>query len=323
MSNIFKDLTLWEIRESHRQIKPYILQTPIIRAYNLEAMFNKEIYLKLEFLQPTKSFKVRGACSKALSLYEDKLKGLITASGGNHGLGVSYVGKELNIPVIVYLPETTSEYVIKNIKAWGGKPVLFGDAWDEANFEAQKQAKKLGYTYIHPFDDIAVVRGQGTIAVEMLDQKPDLDAIVVSVGGGGLISGIGVAARQMKPEIKIFGVETVGADAVTRSFKAGHLITLPKITSIAKTLGAKSTTESTLKRINAVVDKMETVTDQEALEALRLLLDKEKILVEPATSCSIAAIIKEKFDLSNISKVGVVICGANVSLEELKEWNIL
>ncbi len=323
MSTIFKDLTLRDIRETHRQIKPYILQTPLIRAYNLETMVKKEIYLKLELLQPTKSFKVRGACSKALSLHDTKIKGLITASGGNHGLGVSYVGKELDIPVVVYLPETTSEYRTENIKHWGGKPILFGDAWDESNFEAQKQSKKLNYTYIHPFDDIAVVRGQGTIAVEMLDQKPDLDAIVVSVGGGGLISGIGVAARQMKPEIKIFGVETVGADAVTRSFKADRLITLPEISSIAKTLGAKSTTESTLKRIKAVVDEMQTVTDQEALEALRLLLEKEKILVEPATSCSIAAIINNKFDLSNVSKVGVVLCGANVSLEELKEWNLL
>jgi threonine dehydratase len=313
---------LWDSRETHRQIKPYILQTPLIRAHNLETLINKEVYLKLEFLQPTKSFKVRGACSKALSLDKNELKGLITASGGNHGLGVCYAGKELDIPVVVYLPETTSEDRIKNIKHWGGKPFLFGEAWDEANFEAQKQAEKLGYTYIHPFDDITVVRGQGTIAVEMLDQKNDLDAIVVSVGGGGLISGIGIAARQMKPEIRILGAETVGADAVTQSFNEGRLVTLPEITSIAKTLGAKCTTEITLKRIKAVVDDMQTVTDQEALDALRLILEKEKIPVEPATSCSIAALLEQKFDLTNFSKVGVVLCGANVSLRELEEWNI-
>jgi threonine dehydratase len=324
LSTIFKDLTFLEVKETLSQIRPYIIETPLIRSYYLEELIGKEIYLKLEYLQPTRSFKVRGACSKALSLDKKELSnGLVTASGGNHGLGVCYAGKELEAPVVVFLPTKTAEEKVAKIKQWGGKAILYGEAWDESNLKAQEYAQEKGLTYVHPFDDIAVVRGQGTIALELLEQDPYLDAIVVSVGGGGLISGIGVVARQMKPEIKIFGVETIGCDAVTQSFKAGYPITLPAITSIADTLGAKRTTETTLARIKAVVNDMQTVTDKETLDALLLLLEEEKILVEPATSCAIAALLQKKFDVTDVDKICVILCGANVSLRQLRQWKVV
>lgn len=315
---------LWEVRETLQQIRPYVVKTPLIRSYYLEKLIGKEIYLKLEFLQPTRSFKVRGACAKALSLTEEELsRGLITASGGNHGLGVCYAGREVGAPVIVYLPETTAEEKIEKIEQWGGKTILCGEAWDESNVAAQRHAQEKNLTYVHPFDDTAVVRGQGTIALETLEQNSNLDALVVSVGGGGLISGIGMVARQMKPEIRIFGVETVGADALTQSFRENRIVTLAAITSIATTLGAKRTTETTFARIKAVVSDMQTVTDKETLEALLLFLKHEKILVEPATACSIAALLQNKFDLQEIDKIGIILCGANVALRELKEWKVL
>ncbi|MFQ5978230.1 MAG: threonine/serine dehydratase [Candidatus Heimdallarchaeota archaeon] len=317
-------IPLWEFRETLQQIRPYVVQTPLIRSYFLEDLIGKEVYLKLEFLQPTRSFKVRGACSKALTLTEVELsQGLVTASGGNHGLGVCYAGREIGAPVIVYLPRTTSEEKLTKIRQWGGKVVHFGEAWDEANHEAQKHAEEEGLTYVHPFDDIAVVRGQGTTALEILEENIHLDALIASVGGGGLISGVGMAARQMKPEIKILGVETEGCDAVTQSFRENRIVTLPAITSIATTLGAKRTTETTFSRLKAVLSDMQTVTDKETLDALLLLLEHEKILVEPATACSIAALLHDKFDLQDIEKVGVILCGANVALRELKEWNVL
>ncbi len=324
MLNIYQDLTVQDVRETHKKIKPYILQTPLIRSYSLEEILNLKVYLKLEYLQPTRSFKVRGACSKALSLTEDGLKrGLITASGGNHGLGVCYAGKELGVPVTVYLPNNTAKEKLTKIEQWGGKAILWGEAWDEANEKALATVKTNKMTYIHPFDDIDVVRGQGTIALEILDQNPYLDAIIASVGGGGLISGIGVVAKQLKPEIQIFGAETVGCDAVTRSFKTGRLIKLSKITSIADTLGAKQTTKTTLDRIKAVVNDMNTVTDAEALHALKYLVDEEKILVEPATSCSIAALLNKKFDISKLDSICIILCGANVSIRQLKEWGVV
>ena len=323
MSSIFKNLTFLEVKETLSQIRPYVIKTPVIRSYHLEKLIGKEVYLKLEFLQPTRSFKVRGACSKALSLDREELShGLVTASGGNHGLGVCYAGKELNTPVVVFLPLKTAKEKIEKIKQWGGKTILHGEAWDEANIRAQEYAQDEGLTYVHPFDDLAVVRGQGTIALELLDQNPYLDAIIASVGGGGLISGLGVVAKQMKPEIKIWGVETEGCDAVTQSFRKGYPVTLPAITSIADTLGAKQTTESTLARIKAVVNDMQTVTDKEALDALLLMLESEKILVEPATSCSIAALLENKFDLSDTKKICVIMCGSNVSLRQLKAWKV-
>lgn len=324
MSSIFKGLTVWEVKETLSKIRPYILRTPLIRSYFLEKLLNKEIYLKLEFLQPTRSFKVRGACSKVLSLKEsERSMGLVTASGGNHGLGVCYAGKELNTPVTVFLPQNTAREKVEKIKEWGGETKLVPGAWDEADIVGKRYAKKNNLNYIHPFDDINVVRGQGTIALEISEDKNDLDAIVASVGGGGLISGIGVVASQLKPEIKILGAETVGCDAVTQSFRAGYPIALDNITSIADTLGAKQTTENTFRRIKAVVHDMQTVTDTETLEALKILLEKEKILVEPATACSIAALIQKKFDLSGIDKICIIACGSNVSLRQLKEWNII
>jgi threonine dehydratase len=324
MASIFRNLTVSDVKKTLSGIRPFVIRTPLIRSYQLEKIIGKEIYLKLEFLQPTRSFKVRGACAKALSLEKDVLsQGLVTASGGNHGLGVCYAGRELDAPVVVFLPQSTANEKVEKIKEWGGKTIIFGEAWDEANEKAQEYAQKQRQTYVHPFDDLAVVKGQGTIALELLDQNPYLDAIIASVGGGGLISGLGVVASQMKPEIKIFGVETVGCDAVTQSFRAGYPITLEAITSIADTLGAKRTTEDTLARIKAVVNDMQTVTDKEALNALHFLLEKEKILVEPATSCSIAALLQNKFDLSNTEKICIILCGANVSLRQLREWKVI
>ena len=176
--------------------------------------------------------------------------------------------------------------------------------------------------YIHPFDDLAVVRGQATIGLELLLEKPDLDAIFVSVGGGGLISGIGIVAKQMKPEIEILGIETIGCDAVTQSFKAGKIIKLPAITSIAKTLGAQQTTSDTFARIKASVKEMQAISDEETLKALKFMLDEEKILVEPSTACISASLMNNQFDLSSYQKIGIVLCGANVSLKELQKWGI-
>ena len=320
--NYYKGLTLQEANDTLSKIRPYVMRTPIIRGYALEAILNKEVYYKLEYLQPTRAFKVRGACSKVLSL-DNCEEGVVTASGGNHGLAVCYISNELKIPAIVYLPENTIDEIIESIKFWGGTPVLYGSSWDESNQQAQKYAKKMGLPYVHAFDDTAVVRGQGTIAVEMLNDRSDLDAIFVSVGGGGLISGIGMIARQMKPEVHIYGIETIGADAVTKSFRAGEIVRLPAITSIAKTLGAQETTEITLSRIKANVNDMQTVTDQETLEAMKFLLEEEKILVEPATACIIAALMNDKFDISSFQRIGIVLCGSNVSIRELKKWKIL
>ena len=321
-ANFYKGLTLQEANDTLSKIRPYVMRTPMIRGYTLEALIDKEVYYKLEYLQPTRSFKVRGACSKVLSL-EQCEEGVVTASGGNHGLAVSYICNELKIPTIVYLPENTSKEKIDSIKFWGGTPVLHGASWDEADQQAQQYSKDMGLPYVHAFDDTAVVRGQGTIAVEMLNDRSNLDAIFVSVGGGGLISGIGMIARQMKPEIKIYGVETVGCDAVTQSYRADKIIRIPAITSIAATLGAQETTEKTLSRIKANVNDMQTVTDKEALKSLKFLLEEEKLLVEPATACIIAAILNKKFDLSSFTRIGIVLCGANVSIRELQKWNVI
>lgn len=316
---------LQDFKEVHSKIKPYINQTPVIRSHFLEKLIpDLELYLKLEFLQPTNSFKVRGACSKVFCDENTKNStGLVTASGGNHGLGVCYAGKQRGLPVRVFLPKSANAAKIEKIQGWGGTTEVFGEAWDDTNIRAQEFAQEEGYTYVHPFSDKWIRFGQGTISLELFDVISDLDVIVASVGGGGLITGIGMVAKLLNPDIKIYGVETVGADALTQSFRKKMIVTLPAITSIADTLGAKRTTEATFEIFEEVVDDMQTVTDQEALVALKLLLENEKILVEPATSCSVAALLQSKFRIKKNSKVGVIICGGNVCLNQLYEWGVL
>ncbi|MFX1254641.1 MAG: threonine/serine dehydratase [Promethearchaeota archaeon] len=317
--------TLSAFQRTLEKISPYVLNTPVIRSYSTEELLpDKKIYFKLEFLQPTNSFKVRGACSKLTTLNDEQLKkGLVVASGGNAGLGVCYAGKQFNSPVKVVLPERTAKEKLEKISKWGGEVELYGEAWDESNAYAMEYAENEGLTYVHPFDDAEVILGQGTIALEFLQQTPDLDVIIASVGGGGLITGIGLAAKLVK-DVKIWGVETVGADALTQSFKAGYPITLDAITSIADTLGAKRTTDRVFSLFTKAVDEMVTVTDQEALKALEFLLENEKILVEVSTSCIVAALLKESlFNLSDVKNIGIVICGGNISLRQLHQWGSL
>ena len=216
-------VTLDDIDAAATRISGRVRRTPCIRSrFNRHALGAGELLLKLECLQVTGSFKARGANNAILSLDEAAVKrGVITASGGNHGLAVAYAGQASETSALIYLPEITSADKADALRAWGAEVVIEGAVWDDANDAALARAERDGLTYIHPFADPTVIAGQGTVGREMLKQSSDIDVMVVAIGGGGLISGIATAAKAIKPEITVIGVEPVGAPTLTASLDAG------------------------------------------------------------------------------------------------------
>ncbi len=310
-----------EIDSAAQRIRTHLAPTPLIRAQHFSRELGANVFFKLEILQPTHSFKVRGAFSALTQLSEKQRKrGVVTASGGNHGLAVAYAAATLAIPATVYLPESATETKLAAIRAFGAEVVVHGSAWDEANTLAMKVADESGRAYIHPFDNRMVMAGQGTIATELLAQLPEPDLIVASIGGGGLISGILSAIQHYSPSTRVFGVETVGADSMYQSWKAGRIIELPAITSIAETLGARKTEKTQFEIVSQYITDLVTVSDNAAIRALISILQEEKLLTEPATSCSVAALLEGKIPVKPGENVVVVLCGANVAHEKVHEW---
>ncbi len=296
----------------------HVKPSPLVPSEWLSKELDAEVYLKLEYLQPGNSFKIRGASNALLS--QDPLPDqVITASGGNHGLGVAVACKRAEVSCKVVLPTSTSSYRAKLLEDLGAEVQLFGDAWDDANRYALELANSPNILYIHPFADRAVVLGQGTIALELMDQLPEFDVLVASVGGGGLLTGISLALEQLEYQGEIIAVETIGAESMHQSLNAGRIVELPAITSIAKTLGARKTEPFIFESLRRLVDHSLIVHDREAVKSLLDFLENEKILIEPATSCTIAAAFKNP-ELFRGKRVVFIICGSNVSMKEVENW---
>ncbi len=245
---------------------------------------------------------------------------MVTASGGNHGLAVAFAAGALGIPATVLLPAKSPPERICAIQALNAKVVLHGASWDDANVEALKVARKKKIAYIHPFDNVDVMAGQGTIVKELVAQIPRIDLLVASIGGGGLVSGLISAVAAFSPATRVAGVETEGADSMYQSWRAGHIVELTAITSIAETLGARKTEARQFEIITRHAWALVTVTDDQAIGALVDLLAEEKLLTEPATSCSVAAMLEGKVPVSPDEYVVIVLCGANVGLARIAGW---
>lgn len=308
-----------QIEILYKRISPYIRKTDLLHSDYFSQKIGVEIYFKCENLQYGNSFKMRGVASK-LSGVTDRSKVLLTASGGNHGLALTIGGNKFGMKTKVFLPENTPSYKVEKLKRLGAEVVLHGAAWDDANKEAMKYAQDEQYLYVHPFNDDEVIAGQATIAYEILKEMPDVDVIIASIGGGGLLSGISQYAKSLKPGIRVYGVETIGADSMYQSLQKGELVELSKITSIAESLGARKVTQKTFDIVKKFVDGVYTVSDREAVRELREILQEEKLLVEPAASCSLSAVIEEKIPGIKGKRVAVVLCGGNFSIGELKKY---
>ncbi|MCS5604362.1 MAG: pyridoxal-phosphate dependent enzyme, partial [Alphaproteobacteria bacterium] len=253
----------------------------------------------------------RGAMSKLTTLDDEtKGRGLITASGGNHGLGVAYAGHAAGVPVTIYLPGNTPPIKADQLRRWGAEVRFHGDVWDDANREAVAVAESDGKTYIHPFADREVIAGQGTISLEVLNDAPDTDILFASIGGGGLISGTAMAAKALKPDIKVIGVEPTGAPTLRESVAAGELVELPTIHTEANTLAPRRSEEINLALIQKNVDEIVLVTDEQMRHAARWLWQEFGIGVELSAAASIAALQSEVFLPNEGAVCTVLVCGA-------------
>lgn len=312
MSATDATLTLDTILAARKRIASTCIHTALIHSHELSKDFNNTIYLKPENLQITGAFKIRGALNKIKTLSdEEKKRGLIASSAGNHAQGVAYSAHALGIDVTIVMPRTTPLIKIQATKNWGAHIVLAGDVYDEAYEEARRLAKNHGYTFIHPFDDYEIMAGQGTIALEILEDLPDADVIFVPIGGGGLISGIATAAKAINPHIKIIGVESTGAMGMKESIIAGHPISLQQADSIADGANVKTVGSLTYELVKKYVDEIITVNDEDLIETIFLLIEQHKIVAEATGVLSIAALKKINF---TGKKVVSVISGGNIDI---------
>lgn len=312
MSQTKAALTLDDVLAARERIASTCIHTNLIYSHQLSKECNNHVYLKPENLQVTGAFKIRGALNKLMKMSdEDKKKGLIASSAGNHAQGVAYSGHALGVDVTIVMPKTTPLIKVQATKDWGAHVVLAGDIYDEAYEEAKRLEKTNGYTFVHPFNDYDVMAGQGTIALEVLEDMPDTDVILVPIGGGGLISGIAVAAKAINPNIKIIGVESTGAMGMKESLIAGHPVSLKKVDSIADGAAVKTVGDLTYDIVKEYVDEVITINDEELIESIFLLVEKHKIVAEATGALSIAAL--KKLNCTG-KKVVSVISGGNIDV---------
>ena len=309
-------LTLSHIQGARQRIAACIRRTPLTQSSMLSERLKTNVYVKLELFQKTGSFKVRGAFNKALSLTpEQRGKGLAAVSGGNHAQAVAYAARTLGLRSLIVMPETTPAHYVDATRGYGAEIEFAPDAGSA--FSAIARYEQEGWALIHPFDDRLVMAGQGTVGLEILEDVPQVTDVIVSVGGGGLIGGIATAMKTLKPGVRIWGVETEGADCMSKSLEAGGIVTLPAITSVARTLGAPAPSERTLAIVKDLVESVTVVPDHEALAALRLLLERLKVLAEPAASCTLAAAERLASKFTPDRHLVLLLCGGNMAVDDL------
>lgn len=303
-----------DVLEASRSIRNFVTRTPTYSSVAFSQKTGGEVYLKLECFQPVGVFKIRGAVSKISSIPRSELKkGLVAASSGNHGLSVAYAAKIYGAKAVVVVPENAVKEKVEAIGNYGAEIVKYGKDYDEAYSKALEIKKKTKKILVHPFNDRFVIAGQGTIGLELLQDVPDLNTIIVPVGGGGLISGISVAAKTLKSDIKIIGVQAKGAPAVYRSWRAGKIIEIDSVKTVADGLSARKPLNLIFRIIKRYVDDFLLVTDQEIGEAVIALLREAHILAEPSGAASLAALLF-KYHPKPEEKVAVIVSGANISI---------
>ena len=308
-------LTLDKVFDAQTVLKSIIRETNVVRAYGIAPRC--ELYLKPENLQITGSFKVRGSAYKIAMLTEDeKEKGVIACSAGNHAQGVALAATKNGIKSLICLPDSAPISKVEATKGFGAEVCLVEGCYDDAYQKALELRDSEGYTFIHPFDDENVIAGQGTIALEIINDLDNIDAIVVPIGGGGLISGIAYTAKQIRPSIKIYGVQVGGAPSMYNSVKNGEIQSLPSVSTIADGIAVKKPGENTYALVKEYVDEIALVSDDEVASAILTLIEKQKMIAEGAGAAAVAAVMFDKFDLKG-KRVVAVVSGGNIDVTSL------
>ncbi len=308
-------ITLDKIYHARYVLKEAIRDTDVIYAPHINE--GAEVYLKTENLQITGSFKVRGAYYKISQLSdEEKARGVIACSAGNHAQGVALAAQKAGIKAVICLPDGAPISKVEATKSYGAQVVLVEGVYDDAYERALKLRDEEGYTFIHPFDDELVIEGQGTIGLELMEQLPDMDAVIVPVGGGGLISGVAFAVKALNPNVKVYGVQAAGAPSMVSSLKNREIVHLPAVSTIADGIAVKTPGENTFALTSKYVDDVVTVTDDEIAAAILALMEQQKLVAEGAGASAVAAAMFNKVPIKG-KKVVCLLSGGNVDVSIL------
>ena len=307
-----EELSLKKFEEAAEKVKEVTLATNLVYSEYFSNQSGNKVYLKPENMQYTGAYKVRGAYYKISTMSEDaRKKGLITASAGNHAQGVAYAASKYGVPATVVMPTTTPLIKVNRTKGYGAKVVLYGNVYDEACEYAMKLAKEQGLTFVHPFDDLDVATGQGSIAMEIIKELPTVDYILVPIGGGGLATGVSTLAKLLNPNIKVIGVEPAGANCMQESLKADHIVSLPSVNTIADGTAVRTPGDKLFPYIKANVDEIITVPDDELIGAFLDMIENHKMVVENSGLLTVAAL--KHLDVKN-KKIVSILSGGNMDV---------
>ncbi len=308
-------VTLADVRAAWERLGSAIYCTPCARSETLSRLTGQSVFLKLENLQMTGSFKERGALNRIATLTpEQARKGVIAASAGNHAQGVAYHATRRGIRSVIVMPLATPLVKVQATRGFGAEVILHGANYDEACTEATRLCEAEGMTFIHPFDDPLVIAGQGTIGLELLEQVENLEAVVIPIGGGGLIGGIACALKELRPEIRVIGVQTARLPSMQRGIREGHPVTLEPATTIADGIAVRRAGETTFPLVQRYVDDIVTVNEDEIASAILTLLEREKTLAEGAGAAALAAVLQHRTGLPAFTRVAVLVCGGNIDV---------
>jgi threonine dehydratase len=318
------DVSLDAFRKAHEHVKEHAHHTPLFGSRSLSDATGFRVMLKAESFQKTGSYKIRGPLVKLAQLDDaEKRAGVICSSAGNHAQGVALAAALHGVRAVVVMAENATPSKIEATRAYGAEVVLHGSIWDEANEKALELVEEEGLTYIHPFDDLDLITGQGTLGLEIYDDLPTVETVVVPIGGGGLISGVSTALKSLNPEIRIIGVESSGAPAMKRSVEEGHRVELDHVDCAIDGLTVKRVGERTLDIVRRNVDEIVTLPDEKIFEALLWTLSRTKIVVEGAAAAPVAAALNGLIEAEPGATVVCVLSGGNINLDQLRgmRWN--
>ena len=304
-----------DIFRAAKQLDGVAVKTKLIESPFFSSISSGAVYLKPENLQNTGSFKLRGAYNKISQLpAAERQKGVITASAGNHAQGVALSAQKLRVKAVICMPATTPILKVEATRAYGAEVVLYGDTFDDAYAKSLELQKEKGFVYIHPFNDLQVLLGQGTVAKEIIDDCPDIDAILVPIGGGGLASGVALATKLVNPHVQVIGVEPAGAASMEAAFKAGKVVTLPAVDTVADGCAVKTVGDLTYAFCRKYLDEIVTVSELEIMSALLSLIEKHKLIAEGAGVLSLAAL--PKLNLKG-KKAAAILSGGNIDISTI------
>ena len=306
--------TVTDVWHAQEIIRPHVYHTPLLPSRTFSDMTGAKIYLKAENLQRSGAYKIRGATNKLAHLTpEERARGVIAASAGNHAQGVALAAAALDVRCTIVMPVGAPLAKVTATQGYGAEVVLYGDTYNDAYEHARTLQQERGMTYIHAFDDPDIIAGQGTLGLEMLADLPDVEAVVVGIGGGGLISGIATAVKALKPDVHIVGVQPSGAASMRAALDAGHLVTLPGISTIADGIATRRAGELTFQIVRELVDDVVTVDDEEIIHTVLLLLERCKLLVEGAGAAGLASLLTGKVELCGKRTI-VLLSGGNIDM---------